>query len=143
MTGARAPSHHVLENLCPFFLRIFMLWIKWFFNAVMIIGMEFVLLMHSKIFKLLLKVCWNFVHNSILLYKFVKFVVNKRFWHYNFPFSGGLRVWKMRIEWQFCHPRRSRRGKSVTRFSIFWTRWLMFLCVYQVFVFIIVISNLG
>ena len=62
--------------------------------------------------------------NSILLYKFVKFGVNKRFWHYNFPFSRSLQVSKMRIEWQFCHPRRSWGGKSVTRFSIFQTRWL-------------------
>ena len=28
--------------------------------------------------------------------------MNKRFWHYNFPFSRCLRVWKMKIEWQFC-----------------------------------------
>ena len=38
--------------------------------------------------------------NSILLSKFVKFGVNKRFWLYNFSFSRSLLVWKMRIEWQ-------------------------------------------
>ena len=41
-----------------------------------------------------------------------------------FLFSRSLQVWKMRIEWQFCHLRQSRGGKFVDRFSIFQTRWL-------------------
>ena len=61
----------------------------------------------------------NKVHyNSILLYKFVKFGVNKRFWHYNFPFSRSLWVWKMRIEWQFC-TRDEVEGVNLSRDSQF------------------------
>ena len=81
----------------------------------------------SSLKKVSLLIIWNTHHNktrnSILLYEFVKFGVSKRFWHYNFPFSRSLQVWKMRIEWQFCHLRRSWGGKSVMRFSIFQTRW--------------------
>ena len=58
------------------------------------------------------------LRNSILLYKFVKFGVNKRFWHYNFPFSRSLRVWKMRIEWQFC-TRDEVEGVNLSRDSQF------------------------
>ena len=54
----------------------------------------------------------------ILLYKFVKFGVNKRFWHYNFLFSRSLRVWKMRIEWQFC-TRDEVEGVNLSRDSQF------------------------
>ena len=40
---------------------------------------------------------------SILLYKFVKFAVNKRFDTINFPFTRNDRVWKMRFESRFCY----------------------------------------
>ena len=47
--------------------------------------------------------------------------MNKRFWHYNFPFSRSLRVWKMRIEWQFC-TRDEVEGVNLSRDSQFFER---------------------
>ena len=41
--------------------------------------------------------------SSILLYKLVKFAVNKRFWHYKFPFTRNDRVLKMRFKSRFCY----------------------------------------
>ena len=55
----------------------------------------------------------------ILLYKFVKFGVNKRFWHYNFPVFQESSSLENENRVTILHPRRSRGGKSVTRFSIF------------------------
>ena len=43
------------------------------------------------------------LNNSILLYKFVKFAVNKRFDTINFLFTRNDRVWKMRFESRFCY----------------------------------------
>ena len=70
------------------------------------------------------KFCMGIINNSILLYKFVKFGVNKRFWHYNFPVFQESSSLENENRVTILHPRRSRGGKSVTRFSIFQTRWL-------------------
>ena len=64
---------------------------------------------------------WFTFNISILLYKFVKFGVYKRFWHYNFPFSRSLWVWKVRIEWQFC-TRDEVEGVNLSQYSQFFER---------------------
>ena len=65
--------------------------------------------------------CFRILKNSILLYKFVKFGVNKRFDTIIFLFSRRLRVWKMRIEWQFC-PRDEVEGVNLSQDSQFFKR---------------------
>ena len=58
----------------------------------------------------------TFIH-SILFYKFVKFAVNKRFWHYKFSVCQEWSSLENEIRKQIVLPRRSRGCKSCLRFS--------------------------
>ena len=59
----------------------------------------------------------RFENNCILLYKFVKFAVNKRFWHYKFSVYQEWSSLENEIRKQILLPRRSRGCKSCLRFS--------------------------
>ena len=59
------------------------------------------------------------IKKSILLYSFVKFAVQKSFFHYKFPFSRSHLVWKIENLVTDLPPRLRLGCKIVTRFSFF------------------------